>query len=250
MARSDLLQSYARFQKALNDYNNLIAQIEDKAASIKEQYNVNATEIQIMNHNLLTQVTLDATIVAARVAAYAFDRAAKSAQDEADATAEGLPKVTGLASDVTSGMRAALKHAGSTAAEVFEVSADVARGTELVAQQAKEVASLQSQIEISAKEKKEALGNELSMLAVLVRLRKRCNSSSVVMTLPWQAGFDCLMIAYNSGRRPLLGFNSTATRTWPSEFSGMMRSRNTGPSSIWRRCIFTSRRAPMIMKPV
>src|SRR5437762_7729615 len=122
-----------------------------------------------MNHNLLTQVTLDATIVAARVAAYAFDRAAKSAQDEADATAEGLPKVTGLASDVTSGMRAALKHAGSTAAEVFEVSADVARGTELVAQQAKEVASLQSQIEISAKEKKEALGNELSMLAVLVR---------------------------------------------------------------------------------
>ena len=35
MARSDLLQTYGRFQKALVDYNNSIAAIEDFAAFIK-----------------------------------------------------------------------------------------------------------------------------------------------------------------------------------------------------------------------
>ena len=41
MARSDLLLAYTRFQKALVDYDNLLAQIQDRAALFSVQYNVN-----------------------------------------------------------------------------------------------------------------------------------------------------------------------------------------------------------------
>jgi hypothetical protein len=169
LARSDALQSYGRFQKAISDYNNLIAQIEDKAALLQQQYDVNTSEIDIMNSNLNTQEQLDSYILELHALEYTLNGLAKFAQDQADAAAEAMPKEEGLSVDATAPVRGAVKEGASLEARTLNFAADVFSGVEMMQQQAKELASLQSQIQITSIKDALAFASSLDELQVLIR---------------------------------------------------------------------------------
>ncbi|MGH7973224.1 MAG: hypothetical protein ACREIC_31285, partial [Limisphaerales bacterium] len=88
LARSDILQNYERFQSALQAYNNLIAQIEDRAALLRLQFNVAGSSIFIMDQNRDTQMSLDDEINASKAAQDQFSLNSKSVLLAGDALAE------------------------------------------------------------------------------------------------------------------------------------------------------------------
>ena len=99
MARSDLLQTYGRFQKALVDYNNSIAAIEDFAAFIKVKSGYGAEDIRIMMRNRDSQMALNDDIFDARTTEQKWLDWSKTVMTIADATAEALPKEVGFSFD-------------------------------------------------------------------------------------------------------------------------------------------------------
>jgi hypothetical protein len=123
-ARSELIQTKARFEKALLEYDNLIAQIEDQAQALEVQHAVNAGEIQVLNESRQTGTKLNEMIKSSRESQLGDRRTARIATLFFDAIAEALPIVAGLANDVTSVARGALKLIGSIQAEIFTGYAD------------------------------------------------------------------------------------------------------------------------------
>ena len=169
LARSDLLQEYAKFQQAIIDYNNLIAQIEDRATLLKQQYDTDSSEIEIMNQNLHTQESYNDMITAAHAIAYLCTGLANFAQSSADAVAEAMPKEVGLDNDVTAPLRGAVKAQASLETKVLNTAADIQNGVANYYQQAKDIASMQSQINITTVQTKQAEASALSELGVLAR---------------------------------------------------------------------------------
>ncbi|MBI2926732.1 MAG: hypothetical protein HYY24_13630 [Verrucomicrobia bacterium] len=168
MARSDLLQTHARFRKALVEYKNLIQQIVEQAASIRAQHGVKAEEISILRGNKLEQEGLNTFIAIASGSAALQDQGARLILNLAEADAEALPKSAGISSDVTSAARGAIKHFGAMVAQSLSVLGDFARGTQLHAQQQKEIASLEQQIDLTTLRNEQAIANELRQLKVLI----------------------------------------------------------------------------------
>ena len=169
MARSDLLQGYARFLKAMADYNNLISQIDDRAALVQLQFDVAASNIFILNQNVQTQRRLDHEINSAKNAADTLNLLAKDTRLVADAVVEAMPKSTGLSPDITSVMRGAAKMAAEISAQSLEITA---QNQEDVAQQAKEdqaIASQQEQISLQTTKNQVDLTSALLQLEELVR---------------------------------------------------------------------------------
>jgi hypothetical protein len=103
------------------------------------------------------------------LAAYAFNGAAKYVLQTANATAEALPKVVGLATDATAPARSAVELSSVFAAKTLSVMADLAEGKELVDQQDKEIASLGSQIAITSEKDDLAFKTQESQLETLIR---------------------------------------------------------------------------------
>ena len=194
MARSNLLQGYDRFLKALNDYNNLIAQIEDSAMLLQQQYNVNADEILIMNQNLATQKSLTKDMLVAAAAADVLNEAAKDTLTVANAAAEAFPKVVGLATDATAPARSAIRIIAAIAAKAMSVAADVAAGTELLDKQDQEIATLQSTITITSIKDDQAFLAQESQLETLVRQE----SSSRLDLFTQQEALQQLIGSYNT----------------------------------------------------
>lgn len=169
LARSDILQNYERFLNALDSYNNLIAQIEDRAALLRVQFNVASSNIFIMDQNRATQMSLDSEIKASKGAQDQFSLNSKSVLLAGDAMAEALPTVVGLADDVTAPLRSAIKIAAGAASQIFDNEANNAGADIQQDQNDKEIASLQEQIGLTAIRDQADLTNDLQQLEQLVR---------------------------------------------------------------------------------
>jgi hypothetical protein len=169
MARSDLLQTHARFRKALLEYNNLINQIEDRAALIKAQYDVNAWEIIFLDSNRAIQASLDENILSAKKRHLQLQNESADALLLADVATEALPKVVGIASDTFGAIRAAIKLAAAIYARDKRLGEANEEAYILQEQQAKEIASLQNQITITSLRNQQAVASALSELQVLIR---------------------------------------------------------------------------------
>lgn len=169
LARSEFLQAYNRFQKALSDYNNLVAQIQDRATLVAIQYQVAADEIQILNQNEQTQEGLNKNIERAKSAQALWTQRAKDLVMVTDAVVEGLPKVLGLASDTMSPMRAVIKIQEAIAARAFEQNAVYEEQAQLGFEHDKEIASLQEQITLAANKDRADLTSDLQQLTELIR---------------------------------------------------------------------------------
>ena len=109
-ALGNLLQAHQKFSTALLQYDNLLNQIQDQSDLLESQYNVNATQINILDQGLNQQTTLDKDIYNDRQSELKYSLAASTTTAVGDAVAEALPTIVGFgAFDATSVARGAIK---------------------------------------------------------------------------------------------------------------------------------------------
>lgn len=169
MARSELLQAVARFRKSLGEYQNLLAQIQDEAALIKAQHDVDASQIQILNKGKQTLEGLNEHIRQAKETEFFLLLASKWATLAADAFAEALPKSAGTAVDATAPARGAIKLLGAVIGRGLEDSSFIAVREQLEHEHAKASAEAQQNIELTALKNALAVQQQLKRLEQLVR---------------------------------------------------------------------------------
>ena len=169
LARSELLQTLARFAKSYEEYGNIVAQIEDQAALLKAQYDVNAEEIRILNEGKKTQQSLNEEIRDSKTLELALIVTGKGLPIMANAFAEALPKSAGLAVDATAPARSAIMQAGAVAGESMLQAANTQTFEQLSDQQAKEMAAAQQNIDLVALKNSNAIQQDIKRLEQLVR---------------------------------------------------------------------------------
>jgi hypothetical protein len=169
MALSEMLQARGRFLRTLDDYNGLLGNIEDQAALLQAQYDMNAEEIRILNKGRNTQETFNAMIKGARKRQYWYRTAASAALYFSNAAAEFLPKSVGFSTDVTSGARGAIRLAGSVTAKAMEYLADAEGRAEFDASLAKEIAQAETNIEVTTEHGEFAAFQQLTQLQQMIR---------------------------------------------------------------------------------
>jgi len=169
MARSELLQAKANFDRALLDYSNLLVQIEDQAEILQAQYDLDTTELYVLDKTHNQQESLNDTILVAEETEFGLRTAARIAVLVANAVAEALPTSAGFSTDFTSVARGAIKAAGAVISETCTIEADLLSIDKLAAQQAKERAQSLSNIELTAARDEFAELQQLKQLEQLVR---------------------------------------------------------------------------------
>jgi predicted outer membrane repeat protein len=201
MARSDLLQAKANFERALVDYGSLLKQIEDQADILQAQYDLDTTELYILNKTHNKQESLNMAILAARGLELMFRGLGRRAVIAADAAAEFIPTSVGLSTDVGAPARGAAKVIGSVINEVFTTLADTASIGELAAQQAKERAQSLSNIELTAARQEFAELQELKQLEQLVRTEASQRLGLLMLAETMQQSSGRYMAALAKGTR-------------------------------------------------
>ncbi|MCP4312894.1 MAG: right-handed parallel beta-helix repeat-containing protein [Bacteroidetes bacterium] len=177
MARTELLLTKSRFEKALIDYDNLIAQIESEAKLLEAQYNLTQDKIDIMYGMQQKQQDLNDAIYKARKRQLDYRTTGRMATLVANAIAEGFPGnfgiIVGLAGgtigDWTSAFRSAVRLAGTVTNEIMTQMADGESVKELSIQQAKEMVSSQGNIDLTTLESNFAIEQKLAQIAQMIR---------------------------------------------------------------------------------
>jgi len=173
IARSDLIQTRARFERTLDEYNQLLRQIEDQVDLLNAQYNMNAEEIDILNTQFNQQKKINDLIAQSRARQLNFRKCARMATLTANAMAEYLPRmmIGGLAAggDFTSGIRGAIRQAGTVVAEIMNQSADRESISELDHQQGLQEMQAETNIILSTLRQEYAILQQIKQLEQLVR---------------------------------------------------------------------------------
>ena len=173
IARSEVIQTKARFEKAMVDYDNLINQIEEQAALLQAQYDLTNETITVMNSQRDTVQSLNRLLFVYRSVQVGLQTAARVITLFANATAEALPKViiagTASGGDMTSVPRGALLSLGTVASEVASTAAD---GTGLLIfdkEQEKELLQLSTSLQLETLRNEFAIKQAIAQLEQLVR---------------------------------------------------------------------------------
>ena len=165
----ELIQQRTRFQKALLDYDNLLQQVEDQAALLEGQYDLNRTEIAVLDDSRAVQESLNDRIRRSRSQQLDYQTKARMATLTANALAESFPKLVGFANDLTSALRAAVLLAGNVAAEIMTRNANQESMVEMDQQQAKESEQARTNIRLTSLRSEFAVQQQLLQLEQLVR---------------------------------------------------------------------------------
>lgn len=176
-ARGELIMAIGRYLRAEVEYDNVLREIDDQIFLLEEQYRVNAAELSILNDTLKTQEALNTRINRLRLAQAVLRKISTVAPALYNAVSEGVPKVWGIIAGTASGaiadpgaaVRAALKSTGVSMADVMTHAADVLGGVEQITSQQKEIASLDSNIRITATRQVLGIEQSVAQLQRLVR---------------------------------------------------------------------------------
>ena len=171
------MQAKARFERALQEYQNLLAQIEDQAELLRAQYQLNAEEINILITGQNQQESLNTAIRRSRDRQLTFQTRARQVSLVANAVAEAWPKTTGfiaglangVIADFTSGLRSSVLLAASVTSEILSQNANNESLAELDHQQAKELAQSQANIQLTTIHQELNDLQQLKQLEQLVR---------------------------------------------------------------------------------
>ena len=90
LARMELLQARLRFEQGLNSYDDVLARIEDQVELLEAQFDLNASEVNILNIALDRQVSLNESIRHSRQRQLGFRTAARNAVTVGNAFAEAF----------------------------------------------------------------------------------------------------------------------------------------------------------------
>ncbi|MBW1902283.1 MAG: hypothetical protein JRJ20_11700, partial [Deltaproteobacteria bacterium] len=203
MARSDLLQVRGRFDKALIEYDNLLSQIKRQAELIVAQHNLNFEELRILNEAQGEQQDLNTWIMVSRGMQLSFRTAGRLATHVANAVAEFFPTAVGLSTDAMAPARGAARTVGTVISEIAQIAADAASMVELGHQQAKEIVSAESNIELTEYRGGFAIAQQLLQIKNLIlnEATLRLELYNLVETMQQSAGR--YLVALTKGERLL-----------------------------------------------
>ena len=191
LARSEVLQAKTRFDRALEEYDILVSQIEDNAELLRAQYNLNASNVWVWNDQLAQVTSLDSDIRTYRRRQMESQKDARMATIFANATAEALPTVLGwTAADFTSVGRSAIMTIGAVLSESSTKYADAEALRELGSQLAKEELQLNTSIRLEVLRQELPILQQTKQLEQLVRQEPalRLEAFTVFETLQQAAG--------------------------------------------------------------
>jgi hypothetical protein len=169
VAVSDLLQSQAKLQRTLKQYENLLLDLEGAASLVTAEYELSIESIEILDSAQTDRIGLGVGISIARAAAAGAREVGKLVEEAAEAGADTLPKSVGFSNDVTSTIRGALKFAAISAQvglSAIEVGAEVA---ETSLESARQGLDFQSEIDLLADTPNVALLERIKELEKLWR---------------------------------------------------------------------------------
>jgi hypothetical protein len=177
LAHLDLLQAKARFERALAEYDNLLAQMQSQADLLQAQYALNDAEINIINTTIGTQQTLNDKIRSSRIRQLVFRNIAQKATLVANALAEANPKVLGVIAglaggviaDATAPLRSAIQLSGAVVSEIMRDLADRETIVELDHDQAKEESAAQQNLKLTIVRQEQGVLQQVAQLEQLVR---------------------------------------------------------------------------------
>jgi hypothetical protein len=173
IVRSDLIQARARFERALEEYNLLILQLENQAEQLQSRYNLNQAEITILNNQLDTQISLHDSIKKSRERQMLYRKMAQFSVTVGNALAEAPPKsiIAGLCGggDMTSILRSSIMRAGSIAAEVFNKMAEKQSMEELDHQHTLQELQTESNVTLTSNRQEFEIQQQIDHLAQAVR---------------------------------------------------------------------------------
>jgi len=153
MSLNELVQAEARLKQALQNYDKLIQSIEEQWQSYNVGYWKEAEAAAIVQTKFNAMTSIGAFILAAKETQVAMNRIDNIVDDTIGAGVEGLPKVAGLAFDVTSPLRMTMKAIGNITRNAFGIAADVAVGVQNALDYGKDIAGNQAELDLAKGEK-------------------------------------------------------------------------------------------------
>jgi hypothetical protein len=174
--QSEMFQTLLRFEKALKEYDNLLAQIEDQAELLQLQYNVNGREIQLLYGYQSKVAKYNEQIRRAREEQIRMANKARKRRKFAKFVSVGI-QIVGAIAAPKEGQAQAWTQAGVGLADAigewqagrFEAKALGATLPELAAQQAKEMAEIDLRIQLTSLHQEVDLKQKVNQLAQLIR---------------------------------------------------------------------------------
>lgn len=170
LARSDLLQEWWRFKKAIKEYENAIKEVEEQADIIASQVTLRSVQIGIKSAHMTTVIGLNSGILAAKALELGFKRAADMTDNTMNSLAESLPTVLGMSCDVTSVARGASKIGGGVASNVLNILGDVAEAAGLALELSKQIVAMG--VDIALDVSKGIYENHSEVLKLQEKIRK------------------------------------------------------------------------------
>lgn len=170
LAHSDLLQTKARLDRSLAEYENLLNEIDAQAELLERQHNLHSLEILVLNSATREQSSLNRTIRRARSQQLKFRGLASLANTIANAVAEHLPKSSGpMSFDATSIARGAILLTGGVLSGIMNQNAERELLAELEHEHTKELVQSQTNIRLTTLRQQESILNRLAELERFVR---------------------------------------------------------------------------------
>jgi len=152
----EISQSRIDMKKALQEYNDLFASIENMVSTWRASFNIEREKLKIENAERKKENQYAASIAAMKSVSITLQRVAKFVDAEFKDAGECLPKniEIGLASggDVMSGIRCALDSAGDGTSFGIDTAADVVEIANNALEAAKEDVSLSSAIKLNVQD--------------------------------------------------------------------------------------------------
>lgn len=168
-AISDVLQATARLKFAGQNYDGLILDINDSLVLLKARFDLDAEQVRIHNAQRDAIVGMNALIGTARSVELGIRRLSEEIDDLTDVTTESLPKVLGLASDVTAPVRGLAKLAAEISQTALDVAGDVSELVQTSLELGKEEVALNSEINLLVADQRYEVLQLVKELEIAVR---------------------------------------------------------------------------------
>ena len=175
---SDFYQARARFQKAQRNYENLIWAIGDQVSGIQSTKDSLDENISIMQKHKNAVSGMNGVMICLQAAGLAFRTVGTFTDNTGDAVTESIPKVVGLAIDVTAPIRGTIKAVSNTVSDVMNTMADVTDTSQNIIEFGKEIAEQQTSIDLQTNSNNFVVQQQVWQLEAKIReepgLRLEC----------------------------------------------------------------------------
>jgi probable HAF family extracellular repeat protein len=169
MTLMELVQANADLKVALQDYDGLIQDIRDALMLLEAQHNLNSETLSLLDSQKNMIVGRNAGIGIFMATRLGLTRLSELVSATTELTTESLPKVLGLANDVTSAARGTLKAVEIGLTEGLDIAADIAELSEEALSLSKEEIALQTEIDLVTKQQSYEILQSVKALEALVR---------------------------------------------------------------------------------